>query len=407
MNPSYALLGLLVRGERYGYDLKQTVDRDFAPFWRIDFAQLYRSLARAKQNGWIEFHVEPGAGGPDRKVYRLTRRGRQAFRTWLQTPVASRDEFFVKLRLANTAGIKIDRLVATQRAILENERAERQSALHAARDGGDAGRIVLADAAYRETEAALTALNLWTNTVPTATGKTTTTRGQRENIVITGSDDPLLSFLAQSSGSTASPVGSMTGLLILARREADVAGVHLLDLETGEYNAPFVKHLMPEDSSVLVNFAFRTNGLMIARSNPKHIRSVRDLTRQDIHFINRQRGAGTRLLLFSKLMAARIDPHSLPDWDRTVATHEAVAAAIATGHADAGPGLQAIAAAWGLDFIPLGEERYDLVMLQETFDSGHVKPLLDALQSQAFRAKGGELRGYDLKRSGTIVARIK
>ncbi len=405
MNPSYALLGLLVRGERYGYDLKQTVDRDFAPFWRIDFAQLYRSLARMKQNDWIEFHVVPGAGGPDRKMYKLTARGRQAFKTWVQASVASRDEFFVKLRLANTAGVRIDHLVDTQRTILENERAERLSALHAARDGGDAGRIVLADAAYRETEAALTALNLWTKAAPAE--RKASARHRPADIVITGSDDPLLSFLARSSGFTASPVGSLTGLLILARREADVAGIHLLDLETGEYNAPFVKHLMPEDSSVLVNLAFRRNGLMIARGNPKNIRSVRDLTRDDIHFINRQRGAGTRLLLFSKLAAAHIDPHSLADWEHAVGTHEAVAAAIATGHADAGPGLEAIAAEWDLDFIPLGEERYDLAMLQETFDSGRVKPLLDALPSHEFRAKGGELRGYDLKRSGTIVARIK
>ncbi len=405
MNPSYALLGLLFNGERHGYDLKHTVDREFSPFWRIDFAQLYRSLAKMRRSGWIQPHVEPGAGGPDRKMYRLTPTGRKAFKAWLQTPVAGRDEFFVKVRLANAAGITIDRLVAAEREILENERAERLSALHAARDAGDAGRIVLADAAFRETEAALTALNLWTNAAPLS--KSATTRTQPGNIVITGSDDPLLSFVAQSSGSTATPVGSLTGLLILARREADVAGVHLLDLDTGEYNVPFVKHLMPEDASLLVNLAFRSNGLMIARGNPKQIRGVRDLTRRDIHFINRQRGAGTRLLLFSKLCAARIDPRSLPDWERTVSTHEAVAAAIATGHADAGPGLEAIATEWNLDFLPLGEERYDLVMLQDTFDSGRLQPLLDALHADPFHAKGAELRGYDLKRSGSIVARIK
>ncbi len=146
---------------------------------------------------------------------------------------------------------------------------------------------------------------------------------------------------------------------------------------------------------------------MIARGNPKRIRGVRDLTRRDIHFINRQRGAGTRLLLFSKLSAAHINPHSLPDWERTVSTHEAVAAAIATGHADAGPGLEAIAAEWNLDFVPLGEERYDLAMLQETYDSGRLRPLLDALHAAPFRRKGAELRGYDLKRSGSVVARIK
>lgn len=405
MNPTFALLGLLVHGERHGYDLKHTVDQEFTPFWRIDFAQLYRSLARMKRSGWIHSRIKPGSAGPDRKMYKLTRSGRKVFKAWLHAPVTSRDEFFVKLRLANAAGIEIDSLVAAQREALDLERAARSSTLHAARDAGDAGRIVLADAAFRETEAALTALNLWTNVAPTS--KRTATRTQPGNIVITGSDDPLLTFLAQLSGSHATPVGSLTGLLILARHEADVAGVHLLDLETGEYNAPFVKHLMPEDSSLLVNLAFRENGLMIARGNPKQIRGVRDLTRSDIHFINRQRGAGTRLLLYSKLSAAHIDPHSLPDWERTVSTHEAVAAAIATGHADAGPGLEAIAAEWDLDFIPLGKERYDLVMLQDTFDSGRLQPLLDALETAPFRSKGADLRGYDLKRSGSIVARIK
>ncbi len=405
MTPAFALLGLLNDGERHGYDLKHAVDQDFAPFWKIDFAQLYRSLAKMKRSGWIQSHVEPGAGAPDRKMYRLTPRGRKVLAEWLHEPTSDRNEFFVKLRLANAAGISIDPLVVAQREALETERAARLQTLHSARDAGDAGRIVLADAAFRETEAALTALNLWTKVAPIA--GTTATPAPTGNIIITGSDDPLLSYLAQLSGTSATPVGSLTGLLILARREADIAGVHLLDLETGEYNVPFVKHLMPEDSTVLINLAIRENGLMVARGNPKHIRGVRDLTRTDIHMINRQRGAGTRLLLYSKLRAAHIDPHILPEWEHVVSTHEAVAAAIATGHADAGPGLEAIASEWDLDFIPLGEERYDLVTLQGVFDSGRLQPVFDAVHSAIFRHKGAELQGYDLASSGRVVARIK
>ncbi|HEX9074673.1 MAG TPA: substrate-binding domain-containing protein [Anaerolineae bacterium] len=405
MTPTFALLGLLLDGERHGYDLKHAVDRDFAPFWRIDYAQLYRSLAKMKRSGWIQSRVETGSAGPDRKMYRLAPRGRQVFEEWLQSPTSDRDEFFVKLRLANAAGLSIDPLVAAQRSALEEERAVRQRTLHAARDAGDAGRIVLADAAFRETEAALTALHLWTNVAP-ASGRTALPVAPG-NVVITGSDDPLLTFLAQLSGTSATAVGSLTGLLILARHEADMAGVHLLDLETGEYNIPFVKHLMPEDSTVLVNLALRENGLMIARGNPKHIRGVRDLIRGDVHLINRQRGAGTRLLLYSKLRAARIDPRSLPDWEHAVSTHEAVAAAVVTGHADAGPGLEAIAAEWDLDFIPLGEERFDLVVLQTVLDSGRLQPVLDAVHSPTFRRRGAELQGYDLARSGRVVARIK
>lgn len=405
MDPTHALLGLLIHGERHGYDLKQRVDSDFVPFWRIDFAVLYRSLAKMKRRGWIVSRAGPASGGPVRKMHELTPKGRLVFEEWLQARVGDANEFFVKLRLANSAGIAIDSLVGSQRQMLEDERGARQKILHAARDAGDAGRIVLADAAFRETEAALTALNLWTNATPTdqRRGKQATPG----HIVITGSDDPLLSFVAQTSGTSATAVGSLTGLLILSRHEADVAGVHLLDLETGEYNVPFVKHLMPEDATVLVNLALRENGLIVARGNPKEIHGVRDLTRSDIRFINRQRGAGTRLLLYGKLRRARVDPHALRHWENDVSTHEAVAAAIATGHTDVGPGLEAIAAEWDLDFIPLGQERYDLVTSQEVFESGRLDPLLAALGSAPFRQRGAESKGYDLSRSGRVVARIK
>jgi molybdate-binding protein/DNA-binding PadR family transcriptional regulator len=404
MNPSYPLLGLLLKEERHGYDLKQTVDHEFAPFWRIDFAQLYRSLAKMKRAGWIESRVEPGSGGPDRKMYKLTPAGRRVFQAWLRAPVTGRDEMFVKVRLAHASGIAIDGVVGAERQVLKTELVQRLQALRTARDTGDAGRIVLADAAFRETEAALTALQLWSSVTPPS--RRTPGQYPRREIIITGSDDPLLVFLARSSGSIATPVGSLNGLSILARREADVAGAHLLDLETGEYNRPFVRHFIPEDPCLLVNLAFRTNGLMIARGNPKQIREVRDLTRRDIHIVNRPQGTGTRLLLFSKLSAAHIDPRSLPDWERAVPTHQAVAAAVATGQADAGPGLEAIAAEWDLDFIPLGEERYDLVMLQETYESGRMEHLLAGLQAGPFRSKGARLRGYDLRFSGKVVGRI-
>ncbi len=405
MNPTNALLGLLIQGEKHGYELKSTVDADFAPFWQIDFAQLYRSLAKMKRADWITPHVAPGKGGPERKMYQLTPKGRRVFEEWVQTPAADRNEFFTKLRLATSAGITIDPMVAAERETLETERAARQGAFDHARDTRDAGQIMLADAALRETEAALAALQLWSNTPSSASPSSGKTLAART--VITGSDDPLLSFLAQKSGAAATAVGSLAGLLILARHEADIAGVHLLDMETGEYNVPFVKHLMPEDATVLVNLAFRENGLMLARGNPKKIRGVRDLTRDEIHFVNRQRGAGTRLLLFSELRKAGVNPRALNDWENALTTHEAVAAAITSERADAGPGLEAIADEWNLDFIPLGEERYDLVTPQEVYESGRLDALLQVLDSAAFRQRGARLRGYDLSRSGQVVARIK
>jgi len=405
MSPMHALLGLLVQGERYGYDLKRMIDQEFTPFWRIDFAQLYRSLAKMTQKGWIRVRVQAGDEGPARKMYTLTPRGRHAFETWLREANATRDEFFVKLRLANTIGIALDQAVAEQRRALEAERVTRQTTLRDARTASDAGRIILADAALRETEAALAALTLWTSSLVASKGIADQT--QLGTLVITGSDDPLLTFLAQLVSTSTSPVGSLGGLLALARHEADVAGVHLLDLDTGAYNVPFVKHLLPEERTVLVNLATRQNGLLIARGNPKQIRGVRDLTRAEVRLINRQRGAGTRLLLFAKLRAARIDPHDLPDWDRVAWTHDAVATAITSGTADAGPGLVAVAHEWNLDFIPLGEEQYDLVMPQQVFDSPRAQPLLNGLQSADFHQRGACLQGYDLSRAGKVVARIR
>jgi putative molybdopterin biosynthesis protein len=226
-------------------------------------------------------------------------------------------------------------------------------------------------------------------------------------VVITGSDDPLLARLAQFTHISTHAIGSLDGLLALAQHEADVAGVHLLDAETGEYNVPFVKHLLPEDAIVLVNLAFRENGLMLAPGNPRNIRGLSDLAQRDLRFINRQRGAGTRLLLYARLRAAGIDPRSLKDWERAAATHDAVAGAIATGVADVGPGLRAVACTWGLDFIPLGEERYDLVIPCAAFDSPRLRPLLDALNSQEFRRLATEFQGYDLTRTGQVVARMQ
>ncbi len=405
MSPTHALLGLLVRSERHGYELKRIVDQEFAPFWRIDFAQLYRSLAKMTRDGWVKPRVERGAGGPSRKVYAQTARGHRAFDAWLAEPAADRDEFFVKLRLAADAGKTVPQLELQRRAF-EYEHAARSNAHQKARDAGDSGRLVLAHAALRETEASLAALDLFQVIAATPRGIAAATLLPARP-VITGSDDPLLTRLAQLARTSASAVGSIGGLLALAQHAADVAGVHLLDVETGEYNTPFVRHLLPEEDIVLVNLAFRENGLLIARGNPKNIRGLRDLTRRGIRFINRQRGAGTRLLLHSKLRAARIDPHLLIDWERSASTHDAIAAAIATGTADAGPGLRAVAAAWNLDFIPLGEERYDLAIPRVEYESARLRPLLDALHSTEFRRDASTLQGYDLTRSGRVVARVK
>ncbi|MDE3091315.1 MAG: PadR family transcriptional regulator, partial [Chloroflexota bacterium] len=195
MSPTRALLGLLFHNERHGYELKRIVDQEFAPFWRIDFAQLYRSLAKMQRAGWVKARRERGAGGPDRKVYAITAAGRKALNTWLADPAADHAEVLVKLRLAADAGASVTRVVEQHRRVLENERAARSQTHQTARDAGSAGRLVLARAALRETENSLAALDLFDATPDSHGIAATPTLPTRA--VITGSDDPLLARLAQ------------------------------------------------------------------------------------------------------------------------------------------------------------------------------------------------------------------
>lgn len=406
MSPLYALLGLLWSGERYGYELKRIVDEDYAPYWRIDFGQLYRSLARMTRSGWVSQRRQPVADAPDRIVYALTPEGRAALTEWLAEPALEHGEFMVKLRLAHECGVPFARLVIDQRRRLEQELEARRRTEHAARHSHDAGQLALAITARRETEGKLVALDLaLTIVTPIGGAHRDTLFGDR--IEIFGSDDPLLTYLAQLTGAESHSVGSIAGLLALAQGQADLAGAHLLDVETGEYNVPFVRHLVPEEETLLVNLAYRENGLMLAPGNPKRIRHLRDLRRADVRLVNRQRGAGTRLLLHTRLRQARLDPHALPDWNRTVPTHEAVAEAILLGAADAGPGVKAVARARGLEFMPLGLERFDLVVSHDRVESRRVQPILNALDSSPFRLAASKLAGYDLSRSGKVVAHIK
>ena len=402
MTPTFPLLGLLWQDDQHGYELKRIVDQEFAPFWRIDFAQLYRSLAKMTDEGWVKSRVEASEGAPDRKIYSITARGRRVFEKWIAEPVHDRNEFFVKLHLANQARLPAAHLLESQRAQFESERESRQSTHKTLRGSKNASQLVLAHAALRETEASLAALDLYESVIAPSPSKQTF-----DAPIIIGSDDPLLARLAQFAHTSTQSVGSIGGLLALAQHQANVAGVHLLDAETGEYNVPFIKHLLPEDDIMLVNLAFRENGLFVAKGNPKNIRGVRDLGRRGVRYINRQRGAGTRLLVYSKLRAAHIDPHSLPDWERIANTHDAIAGAIASGAADVGPGLHAAAVEWYLDFIPLGEERYDLAIPRADFESPVLRGLLEALHGKVFRREASTLEGYNIAKTGTVIARIK
>ncbi|MFZ5647723.1 MAG: molybdopterin biosynthesis protein [Bacillota bacterium] len=232
----------------------------------------------------------------------------------------------------------------------------------------------------------------------------------RETTVIIGSHDIALDVLANylkvafpGASLSSAHVGSLGGLTALRKGEAHCAGTHLLDEETGDYNVSYIKRLLPDRKMVLVNLVYREQGLIVARGNPKNIRGVQDLAREGISFINRQRGAGTRVLLDFKLKELGIDPGKIIGYDREEYTHMSVAAAVASGSADTGMGIRAAAGSLGLDFISVAEERYDLCIPAEYMDTPYISRILEVIRMDEFRAAVERLGGYDLRDCGMII----
>lgn len=414
MQAIHPILALLSRAPAHGYELKGIAERELQPFWRIDFGQLYRVLHRALRDGLIAAAGRETSGpGPARTVYRLTPRGRAAMTAWFAAPAEDDDELMVKLSMAAKGGGRLASVVGANRARFGARLDEARRASRAAIDSGDRGRILACDALWRRCEATAATLALADPTaaspVPAqrarrdGSARGTRTLGGARTLRIAGSDDPLLGWLAREAGLQAQFVGSYGGLWALQRDEADAASLHLFDAEANDYNAPFLHHLLPESDWVLVNLAWRDNGLIVARGNPRGVRAVGDLVRGDLRFVNRQRDAGTRVLLTHALRAAAIEPASIPGWDHPLATHEAVAQAIVHGRADVGPGLRAVAAAWDLDFVPLAQERYDIALPRDVLHSAACKRLLGVLRGRALRREAGRFAGYDLRDCGRIV----
>jgi putative molybdopterin biosynthesis protein len=229
-------------------------------------------------------------------------------------------------------------------------------------------------------------------------------------IMVVGSHDMALDVLADflrradpTTTLASAHVGSLGGLLALRRGEAHMAGVHLLDEETGEYNVSYVRRYLPDGPTLLVTLAHRDQGLLVAPGNPKNIRSIADLARADVQFVNRQRGAGTRVLLDYELRRAGLSPQQLRGYDREVYTHMAVAVTVATGAADCGVGILAAARAMGLDFVPVTRERFDLAIPEEHMESPLIKQVLAVLEEAEFRRAVAALGGYDLSLTGTVL----
>jgi putative molybdopterin biosynthesis protein len=196
------------------------------------------------------------------------------------------------------------------------------------------------------------------------------------------------------------PVGSLDGLAYLRQGLCQISGAHLLD-ESGEYNKAYVRRFFPDREMELVILAHRTQGLMLSPGNPKRIKSFTDLTRADVRFINRNAGSGTRLWFDNELKKTGGLPTAIRGYDRIVNTHTEAASLIEAGKADAALGLQAAAHQHGLDFIPLFEERYDLILPKENEKT--LSPILEHIQSVDFRRSLASLTGYNAAHSGELI----
>jgi putative molybdopterin biosynthesis protein len=226
----------------------------------------------------------------------------------------------------------------------------------------------------------------------------------RPVIVFSGSHDLAVELLAKQLSKYLDvltlPIGSLDGLIALRQNLCNLSGMHLLD-PNGEYNLPFIRHFFPDRAMQVVTLAHREQGLMTSTGNPKEIRSMADLARADVTFINRNPGSGTRLWLDRQLQTLCIPTEGIHGYEIFVSTHTECARLVQTGKADVALGLRAAACQFGLDFIPLFHERYDIVFTQE--QSTFLSPLLDTLQTSAFRHSVEALSGYEMTHTGEQI----
>ena len=229
-------------------------------------------------------------------------------------------------------------------------------------------------------------------------------------VMIVGSHDVSLDLLSSLMGrfrlsvSLASiNVGSLGGIMALKNDECHLAGSHLLDENTGQYNIPAIKRYLKGHDVFLITLAHRRQGLIVKKGNPLGIREITDLVRNDVLFVNRQRGSGTRILLDYLLKINGMDKSDITGFDREEFTHMNVAARIASGRADCGLGIQAAATALTLDFIPVEEERYDLIIPNRHRSHPGVATLLDIIASSDFITRLESLGGYSGRDTGKEV----
>jgi putative molybdopterin biosynthesis protein len=230
-------------------------------------------------------------------------------------------------------------------------------------------------------------------------------KSKKTAVIFSGSHDIALEGIAEHLQKhitlLSMPVGSLDGLVNLRQGLCQISGSHLLDVN-GEYNTPFVRHLFPDREVAIVTLAFRTQGLMFKSGNPLGIRKIADIAKPNVRFANRNAGSGTRLWLDSELRKLKIPTEKVNGYDKVVKTHSEAALLVASQKVDVAVGQQAAAHQHGLDFIPLFEERYDMVLPRENEET--LLPLLEYIQTADFRQSLSSLTGYSTSHSGEQVA---
>jgi putative molybdopterin biosynthesis protein len=226
-----------------------------------------------------------------------------------------------------------------------------------------------------------------------------------------GSHDMTLDLLAQflslrDRRFASANVGSQGGLIALKRGEAHLAGSHLLDPMTGEYNLSSIRQYLTGIPVMVFGFVGREQGLMVRKGNPKEINKLEDLRRPEVSFINRQRGAGTRVLLDYQISKIGISIEEIQGYKQEEYTHLGVAAAVASGRADCGLGIPAAAQSLNLDFILLFQETYQLIIPKVFAGSELLAPIFDVLSDREFQGAVLNMPGYDVSQMGKLMAEV-
>lgn len=230
---------------------------------------------------------------------------------------------------------------------------------------------------------------------------------REKDLFLAGSDDPVLVRLlrdySQARGLESmafySAVGSHGGLLALKEGKVHGSCCHLLDPESGEYNLPFLKRVLPEGSYAVVTLWHRRQGLLVRKGNPLGIRNLKDVANKGARFVNRNRGTGTRLLLDMILAQEGLSPEAITGYTHEVPSHLEVGIKVFLGEGDAGIGIEYVAHLLTLDFVPLKEERFDLVLSEEVWDTKKVREFLDFLSSRVLKP----VPGYSFKETGKVI----